>query len=61
MQIHYKFEDRWQCALKGTLLVSQNLKIITTDILLIDVIGQDKEIKERKLKYLFKYILNKIL
>ena len=33
MKMYYKFENRWQCLLKGVQLVSQNLNITTTDIL----------------------------
>lgn len=34
--------------------------MVTTDILLIDITLHDKEIEERKHKYLYKQILNKI-
>jgi len=42
------------------LLVSQNLNMITIDILLIYVTLYDKEIQGKKQGYLHKYILNKM-
>lgn len=47
--------------MKDILLVYQNLKVVTTDVLSIDVINHEKDIEERKYKYLRKHIFNKIL
>lgn len=46
--------------LEGHSFTILNLDVITPDILIIDVILHDIEVKERKHKYLYKHILNKI-
>lgn len=44
--------------LEGYSFSISNLNVITTTILLMDVISYDKEIEARKHKFIFKPILN---
>ena len=47
-------------SLEGHFFSITDLNVITNDILLIDVRLYDKEMEERKHKYLYEHSLNKI-